>query len=261
MAFGRWITPIGILALLAALIAVGVLLIFRWTTSRTALDRRKNAMLAGLMEFYLFRADPWVALHALPRLLLAQLRYLRLLILPFLLSLIPVAWLLVQSQYWVLYRPALPPDRLICKVILNIPPNQMLDQPFQLRFAPDSVPLNAPLRIPDEQSIYWEFPIPAVPPPAALILTGAGQTWTFPVTFRDDWRPVVDRWTVRNWSAWLSNPRGAQLSPAGPLRSVELRYPARSWRGAGIDWNGGVLLIAASFLFAWLLKKPMKVGL
>jgi len=261
MGLGRWITPPASLALLALFIAGAVLFIFRWTTDSGELARRKNRMIAGLMEFHLFRADPWIALRALPRLLLAQVIYLRSLILPFLISLIPIAWILVQAQYWVLQKPPQPPTHLICKITLNLPPGKMLETPFQLQLGPDSPPIGTPIRIPDEQAIYWSIPLPPGPPPSKMILSGAGFAWTFPVVMDGNWRSIVSHWATRNWSSRLTNPRGAGLSGEGPLRSVELRYPKRSWRLAGIDWNGGVLIILVSFFFAWLLKTPMKVNL
>jgi hypothetical protein len=261
MELGRWITPPGILALLAAVIAVVVLFLFRWTTQSGELAKRKNRMVAGLMEFNLFRDDPWIALRAFPRLLLAQAIYLRALILPFLISLLPIAWILVQAQYWVLHQPPQPDTRLVCKVSLNLAPDQMLETPFKLQLGPDSPPIVAPIRIPEEQAIYWSFTLPPGPPPSKMILSGAGYAWTFPLALEANWHSIVSHWTTRSWSSRLTNPRGAGLSGEGPLRSVELRYPDRPWRLAGIDWNGGVLLITVSFLFAWFLKKPMKVNL
>ena len=256
-----WITPLGILLLLAVVIAVVILLIFRWTTNATLLDRRKNQMLAGLMEFHHFRADPWIALRALPRLLFAQARYLRALILPFLLSLIPVVWILIQAQYWVLHRLPQPRDQMICKITINLPPGQILETPFQLQFDTDTNQVNASLRIPEEQAVYWSVPLPPGPPPSQMILRGGGYAWKFPLDLTGNWCPLVSQWSPRTGISRFTNPRGSVLPAQGLLRSVELRYPDRAWRLAGINWNGGVLLMVASFLIAGLLKKPMKVNL
>jgi hypothetical protein len=136
----------------------------------------------------------------------------------------------------------------------------MLETPFQLQIG-DGSPLESPVRIPEEQTIYWSFPAPSSPREGQIVLRGPDQVWQFPLALSGPWRPIVNHWVIQNITGWLTNPRGAVLSAKGPLRSVELRYPERSWRLAGIDWNGGVLLIAASFLLAWILKKPMKVNL
>ncbi len=260
MSAGRDLPPGARLALLALLIALIVLAFFRWTANRTLTDRRKDRMMAALMEFHLFRADPLAALAAFPRLLAAQGLYLRSLLLPFLLSLAPVAWLIVQSQYWLLVRPFQPGETVLCKITLNRPANRLLETPFRLFLGSDETPVGIPVRIPDEQAIYWSFILPDDPALHTFRLRGEGREWTLPLAHSNPWQPVVSRWTARGWTHSLSQPRGAILKPDSPLRSVELRYPPRLWRFAGIEWDGVILLMIAAFAAAGLLKAGHAIG-
>jgi hypothetical protein len=92
---------------LSFLAGIGVLWIFRRASDQPAIRRAKNLAAAHLLEFRLFMDEPRLILRAQRDLILANLRFMRLMLRPFLVMALPMALLLVQMDAFYGHSPLL----------------------------------------------------------------------------------------------------------------------------------------------------------
>ncbi|NQU11013.1 hypothetical protein HQ590_09500 [bacterium] len=102
----------GLLAV-ALFTAVLVLLIFRVASRPATVRRRRDRLLARVLELVLFEDDLVVNLGAFGRVLAANGRYLAALLIPLALSLVPVLLILAQADAWFGWRPLQPGETTV----------------------------------------------------------------------------------------------------------------------------------------------------
>jgi hypothetical protein len=252
----------GMLAL-SLLAAVVVLTIVKLTANAAEVRRRRDRMVACILEMALFRDDPVLTLDALRRALVANGVYLRKLILPLLAGLIPMVLLTGQVHDWLAYRPLRPEETatVTARVASSV---DLMTSKLQLRTA-EAVSVGSlavsvdseAVRAPRQGEISWR--IRARREGAGLVKVEiAGREFEKTI--------VVGRKVARNPKTRGGGLAGRLLYPSEPplpadglIRSITVGYSPQEFRigNVGLNWLAAFLL--CSLLFAGLLMRPMRV--
>jgi hypothetical protein len=239
------------------LTTVSILLIFKWTSNPKALQKQKNRAIARLLEFVLFKDDIVVNLGAFGRVMIANLAYLGTLIIPLLISLIPVALILIQLSCWFSMRPLRPGETAVLTARL---PDRLpvMKQTISLEASAGLDVEAGPVRAPSQNEISWRLRIRSDGDAWAdvnvngtkirkSIATGNRLSRLAPL------RPQAGGWTE------LTHPAEAPLPAEGPLTAIRIQYPSSGLDLGGHSHNWLLVFCILALVFGVLLLKPMRV--
>jgi len=234
-----------------------LLLVFRTTSSQKAVRRAKDRLIARLLELVLFKDDIIVNMGAFARVLVANLVYLRKLLAPLCVSLIPFALILIQLSTWFAARPLRPGEAALVKVRFReaTPVEKRsvrLTGSARVAIEPPAV------RIPSQNEI--DRRIRAKEKGKGWIdLHVDGQAIRKEVTIGSRLARVSKRRARRGFMNALLNPAEESLPRESAVSSIEITYPARELIIGGRRINWVVAFVVLSVVFASLLKRPLGV--
>jgi hypothetical protein len=232
-----------------------LLLVFRYTSNQRGIRQAKSQIVAGLLEVLLYRDEMRVVLRAQARLAKDNLRYLGHALVPLACMILPVAFLLVQTDLRYGHRPLREGETAI--VALKVDPGVNLDQ-VSLSAGPEIAVETESLRIPALREVDWRVRAAA-----------AGQ---HELRFRVGSQDLVKQIVVGNWRGRVSSARvdggikaqflhpGEPAIPAGvPVQEVTVSYPSAEMQlfGWRMHWVWPWLIISMAFGYA--LKGPLRV--
>jgi hypothetical protein len=250
---GQWPAMV-VLSLVSTVL---LLLVFKYTSNQKALRRRKNAATARLLEFVLFTSDPVVNLGAFPRAMAANLAYLGHLLVPLLITSVPVALLLIQMACWFEYRPLSVGTTTVLTVRLP-PDSDPLQQVITLTPSPPLTVEAGPVRVPSLHEVSWRLRVQQGGP-AWVDLAIAGRTVRKAVVAGPGLQRVSSlRPGSRFWKQLL-NPSEPPLPTGSAIRSIEVLHPAATFR-IGFDrvhWL--VVFLILTLGFGLILLKPLRM--
>jgi hypothetical protein len=193
-----------------------ILLVFRYASDPAAVRRAKGIAQAHLLEFRLFMDDPVLVLRAQRDLIVANGRFLKLMLRPFLWMLLPMGLLLAALEGFYGHAPLPVGGAAIITAQVKDPAAALTLQ------APAEISVETPaVHVLGEHQVSWRIrPLRAV---------------TTDLQIRDDGRTVSKRISAGGGMHFLSERRGSLLSlliyPTEPPLSkneiewIEIRYP------------------------------------
>jgi hypothetical protein len=144
--------PLASLALLSVLSGVGVLLVFRHSSDQVAIRRTKALVTAHLLEFHLFMDEPRLVLRAQRDLIVANVRFIRLMIAPVLVLALPMTLLMAVMD--AVYGHAPLPIGEPAIVTLHL--KQGSASP--VLHAPDGIKVETPsVHVPAQHEVSWRI--------------------------------------------------------------------------------------------------------
>ncbi len=204
------------LAPISVLAGIGILLVFRHTSDAAAVRRAKGVAQAHLLEFRLFMEDPVLVLRAQRDLIAANLRFLRLMLRPFLWMLVPMGVLLAFLEAFYGHAPLRVGDGAILTVQVR-----NAAAPLSLQAPPEIVVETPPVHVLAESQVSWR-----IRPRRAV---------TTELRIVDDGRAVTKRVSAGRGMHLLSERRGSLLSlliyptelplSGDEIAWIEIRYP------------------------------------
>ncbi|MEJ2085287.1 MAG: hypothetical protein P8Y44_06365 [Acidobacteriota bacterium] len=247
------------LVLISAVVAVGMLLVFKKTSNQAQLDAVKRRIHACLFEIRLFNDDLSAIMRAQLEILRHNFSYLRLQLVPLLFILPPMIILLVQLQPFYGYSGFEPGDSALLKVHLNAADGadfRFEDKPAISLELPAGVELDSPsVWIPSESEMAWR--IQADQPGRYELQVRAGEE-TFAKTL------LVSEETIRRSPLRATTsldqflyPVEKPLPKGGPIASIELTYPEDPYVLLMPKWMW--IFFILTIVFAFALRKPMGV--
>jgi len=244
------------MALISVLTGAILLLVFRYTSNQRGIRAAKDKIMAGLLEVLLYRDEIRVVLRAQARLFKDNLRYLGYALVPLCFMIVPVAFLLVQTDLRYGHRPLTPGEQAI--VAVQLLPGEA--DPDQVTLsAPAGIAVETPaLRIPALAEVDWR--VRAVSPGRYdLRFTVADREFTKRVVVGDYGVRVSPMRVDGGIWAQFSNPGEAPLPPDVPVSSVKVGYPSGSLRLLrwNLHWIWPWLILSMAFGYA--LKGPLRV--
>lgn len=229
--------PISILA------GVAILLVFRYTSDQAAVRRAKGIAQAHLLEFRLFMDDPVLVLRAQRDLVVANLRFLKLMLRPFLWMLVPMGLLLAVLEAFYGHAPLRVGDAAIVTAKVKDAAASLTLQ------APDEIAVETPpVHVLTERQVSWR-----IRPQRAV---------TTDLQILDNGQAVTKRISAGNGIHFLSERRGSLLSlllyPTEPPLSgheiewIEIRYPP----AVILHLHWLIWFLAISGVTAFALRRP-----
>ncbi len=253
----RRLPPEAGLAAFAVLMGLLALLIFKAASRPARVSQARNRALAGVMEIWLYRHDPWVSLVAVGRVMRATLRYAAVLLVPMLASLVPVALLLAQANDWFAVRPLIPGETAM--VVARLKPDadvRVLDR-VTLTSSALRV-MDPPVRAAGLREVAWRVTAGDTAGEATLVFSEGGAHLTKNVVCGNGLRRV-SACRVANFWEGIIHPAERRLPPLQPFARLEVRYPKAAYNLIG--WRTGWLppMLVLSFLTGLFLIKPLRL--
>jgi len=214
-------TDLGLVALatlipVSILAGIGILLVIRYTSDAAAVRRAKGVAQAHLLEFRLFMDDPVLVLRAQRDLVVANLRFMKLMLRPFLWMLIPMGLLLAVLEAFYGHAPLRVGDAAIITAEVKT-----ADAPLSLRAPAELAVETPPVHVLAEGQVSWRIR-PRRATTTELQILRDGQA----ITKRVSAGTGIHFLSERRGSLWslLLYPTEAPLS-GNEIAWIEIRYP------------------------------------
>jgi len=154
------IEPLVSLIPVSILAGIGMLVVFRHASDQAATRRAKNLVAAHLLEFRLFMDEPRLVLRAQRDLIVANLRFLKLMLRPVLVLALPMAVLLAQMEAFYGHAPLVVGEPAIVTVQLK---GDSLEAKLSLKTPAGIAAETPPLHVVGEHQVSWRVrPLRAV---------------------------------------------------------------------------------------------------
>lgn len=253
----RGLPPLASLTILSLLTALGMLVVFKWTSDQRKIASAKRAIHASLFEMRLFADDPLAILRSQADLLRQNLVYLRLSMVPLLWMIVPLVLLMAQLQFQYGYGGLRPGESALLKVTVR----DAMPGELQLQ-APVGVRVDTPaVWIPSLREAAWRISAERVGE-YELTVNAGGETATKTVRVAANAERVTQRSPVRLEVGFLNQllyPTEPPLPAGGPIASIEVTYPEVEIDVFGWEMNWIVVFVALSIVFAFALRRPFGV--
>ncbi len=250
--------PVWLMLWVSVLIAVMVLLVYKYLSSQEAIKEVKDRVKAHILEIRLFQEDPVLMGKAVRAVLLANLKYLGLNLKPFLIVFLPIFLMLVQMEARLGYRPLLPNESALVRTFWRSA-HPGTKGPGPTLLAGDGLSLESPpVRVADGREIDWRIRADHMDA-AGLVLESKDAPVSLQVVVSEKIIPVSPRNVQKGAVELLWHPAGQPLPRNGDLLAVEIDYPRRDFRlfGYTVHWVWPFLVV--SMLAGYLLKGVFRV--
>ena len=243
--------------LIAAIIAVPLLLIFKVTSNQSAIGRIRDRIKAHMLAVKLYKDNLAVTFDSLGRVFVCSLLLLCHAIVPLLVMIVPVCLLLGQMNLWYQKRPLLLQEEAIVALKLNSfafdsgLPEIRLDTQLAGEIT------IGPVRVPAKDMIYWKIK--------------AGKKGSHKLRFHlnntsvekelaigDGFMRVSVQRSGWSFGSILLHPMEKPFEADSIIKSIEVLYPDRPSRVSGTDgWV--IYFFIVSLVVALVLKPFFKV--
>ncbi len=275
----RGLPPLVGLTVVSLLAAIGILLAYKATSNQEKLAAVKRRIHAGLFEIRLFSDDLRAILRALGGILVHNLRYLGLSMVPMLWILPPLVLIATQLQYQYGYRPLETGARTLLTVALEERGEAeagagdsaaaAAGRPALTLETPAGLAADAPpVWVPSRREMVWRLAAERPGSYEVNLRTGDGA-FAKRVVVADAPARVSRASPVRPGRSFLDQllwPGERPLPAASGIRSIELEYPEGTigvfgWRlGSWLGIPAWMLLfLVLSVVFAFALRNRFKV--
>lgn len=242
--------------LIAAVVGVVLLIIFKYTSNQRAIGRVRDDIKANMLALKLFKDSISVTLQSQGRIFKAALLLLFYAIKPMAVMIVPVSLILAQMGLWYQARPLLPGEETIITMKLRDDPKVPLTAPIIASISGAEV-TEGPSRIFTKSEICWN--IRANKNGYHHIIFQVGQRKVEKeLTIGDGFMRVSAKRPGWHWADILLHPAEKPFGPDSVVQSISVNYPDRISRTSGTDW-WLIYFFVASLFFALIFKPFLKV--
>jgi len=221
------------------------LLVYKWTSNQSGIDRAKDLIKAYLLEIRIYRDDPLTVLGATGRIAIQNAKYLGFNIIPMLVMMLPMLVILIQLESHFAFAPASTDTTGILHVELS--PDQPSSDVMNVTLeVPDGIHIDAPPVRTTEGDVFWRLRLDSDGDHVAR-LTLNGETLTKTISVGGAPRKV----SIMRTNQWMGilYPGEAPLTAQSPIQSITFAMPETE-----LGWlPGGELGIVLWFLGISLL--------
>lgn len=246
-------------ALIAASLCttVAFLALFKCCSDQSAIRRKKGRVISRVLELILYQHDFVVSLTACGRIFVENLSYLYEFMKPLLVGAIPCAFLLIQLGCWFDWRPFREGETVLIEVHLR--EGTPLPLPAASLAVSDSLLVETEgLRIPSNHEIDWRVRARHAGRGWADVSI-AGVTERKQIEVGDRLQKVsASRAGAGFWDE-LAHPAEPALDSSGPIRRIDVRYPARLMYLFDYEADWLLAFVVLTIVFSLLLKRAFRV--
>lgn len=251
-----WAHPLAGLAVLSALAGIGMLWLFGRTSNQAAITQAKRRVYANLMELRLFVDEPAIMLRTQGQLLVSNLRYLGLMLVPAAVVAVPMVVLLIHLEAYYGRSPL----RVGSDTIVTLETENALDAGPRAPelTAPAGIAVETPaVRVLRERQVSWR--IRALRPVSGTLKFQLPEgTVEKRIEAGGGFRFVPGRRTRSAVSA-LWHPDEPRL--AASVNWIDVDYPSGDIDFLGLHWHWLVWFTLISMITALAFKKRFRVVL
>ncbi len=249
--------PMWSMAFISAVTGVLMVVIYKYTSNQAEIRKVKDRIKAHFLAIMLYKDSLRVLCSSAGHIFLANLRYMRLNLVPLLFMIVPVGMLLVQMNCWYGYKPLKPGKAILVKATLTNVTDLMKAEVALV--VPDGLEVETPpVRIPSKSEINWRM--------------GAREKGHYKIKVRVEGQDVTKSLIVSDrmqrlsllrhspgfWDGLLY-PGESAIPSSFPVRSVEVRYEPVLMSVFGWEVHWVIPYFALSILFGLVLKGFFKV--
>jgi hypothetical protein len=242
--------------LIAAASGIAMLLVFKYTSNQRAVKRARGAIRANLLAVKLFYDNRLLGFRALGGVLMGAMRLLALAVVPILVMLVPVTLLLGQLGLWYQARPLHVGEDAVITLKLN---NSSEWPAARLERGYGFTDTHGPVRVLSQREICWNVRAEKNGYKRLVFQVGS-ETIAKELAVGNGLLRVNTRRPDWDWSEALLHPAEQPFTPASPVQSIEIEYPASSsWTTGANRWV--YYWFAVSLLTGFCLRGVFKVNL
>jgi uncharacterized membrane protein (DUF106 family) len=253
----RDMSPMVGLVLVSIVTAVGLLLIFKYTSNQDALDDVKRRIHACLFEIRLFNDDLRFMFRAQGAALRHTATYMRYSFTPMLWTLPPLVLVIAQLQFHYGYEGFLPGDSTTLHVVLKEPAVPAGKPVIEVE-APGGIDvIDPPVWVPSQREMAWRLEVRELGDFELAIATN-GSSVTKAVAASDI---VTRRSPIRSagFVDELLYPAEPPLPSDGPFERITVDYADTTVNLLGWHTHWMIAFFILSMAFAFALRKPFGV--
>ncbi len=249
--------PIWSMTVISALTGVLMLIIYKYTSNQAEIRKVKDWIKANFLAIILYKDSLKVLFSSTGHIFRANLRYMRLNLVPLLFMIVPVGLLIVQMNFWYGYKPFEPGESILVKATLaNV--GDLMKAEVSL-VVPEGVEIQTPpLRIPNNSEVNWRLGTKQKGHYEIKIHVGGQEmTKTLVVSDRME-RLSLLRHASGFWDGLLYP--GERVIPSSSLvRSIEVHYQPVFMGVLGWDVHWIIVYFVLSIFFGLALKGVFRV--
>lgn len=236
---------------------VVMLLIFGRTTNQAALRRVKGAIVASIIEIWLFKDRPGLMFGAAARVLRHNLSYLRYSLVAVVFVIVPVVLIMVQLGIRYGHRPLEPFEEVIVSAKL-VPETSVLDADLSL-IAPEGLEVMTPaLRIEETGEVDWRIRAEK-PGTYDILIKGPDSEVSKRIVVKNSIIPLAPaRSKALSWNFFLY-PAERPLPNDSVIKSIRVSYPPARLGVAGFNLHWLVVFFVVSIAAGFALKGVFRV--
>lgn len=256
-AFG-WLSPLGVLLVHSLLIGILALLAYAWCSNQAAIKRSKNRLLARLLEIRLFQDSPVLVLGSFFRTIGGTFVYMKDSLKPMLVMLpVVVLWITQLAGYFE-WRPLRPGE--------TVTVSAALEKGKSPTASPATIEVPAGIKVETEAmrslkdgEVAWR--LKAEQETAGVMkITAAGATEEKEIVVSSGLAQASPQRQKNGFWLKLYYPFEPSLPADSAFAELRIKnYPHRELKVFGYEMHWLIILLIASILFGFALKKPFKV--
>jgi hypothetical protein len=248
-------TPLLLVLVLSVVIGFLMVVVFRYTSDQKAIGRAKDQLKAHLLAVRLFQDQLPVVMRAYVRIFGGTARYLRLAFMPFLVSLVPITFLIIQMDRYLGSKPLETDQPFLVEAHVS-DADTLNNIDLQL---PSGLKSSAPaVHVPKDKEAVWRV-VAERDGQYDIHLAASGQTVSKRVVVAQGvarLSPV--RLRGQFWERLLSSSEAA-LPDTSTIQSIAVNYPPREIWFGWWEWNWIVLFFVVSMIAGFFFKTVLGI--
>ncbi len=247
------------MAWISLVTGIVMLIVFRFTSNQQGIKKAKTKVSAYILEMRLYNHDLGKMISSLGKTLLANILYLRYMVVPIIFIIIPVLMVLIQVSYRYEYRPLKPDEQAIIKAVLK-PDFPVLETPVTLD-TPEDIDLRTPaLRITSLNEVNWRIS-GQKKGVYEIGFTVNGRQYRKNIHIDSGFAALSSIKAGPSFFTFLLNHSESRLPDDSPFMSLEIVYPDQTLGIMGIKLHWIIWFFVFSVVFGFAFKDLFKVEL
>lgn len=253
----RELNPWAGMAVVSLFTALALVFIFKLVSNQQKLAAAKKRLISRLLEFAVYKEDIRTSLGAFARALMANALYLRYIMLPLAVCIVPMFFILVQVETRFASRPLRKGETAVIEA--QLPEESDAGCSLEKILTSESLEVSAPVVIPALNQTAWRLTVISENP-AYIRLAGSCKTFRKDIATGTGLQPIPDfsPSTGQYWQRLL-NPASSSIPEQYGIESVHIIYPRRNLSIGLLNINWLIAYIALTLAFGYSFQKLFRI--